>query len=113
MAAFTTLALLGLAAAGGLGAGTAIARKKAGDTGDDVASRTVGGPHANAGPTTPATPPAAPTPLAQTASAAALAGSVAANRQRKRAGAGATLLSEPTTNTKAAPKLKPLTLLGY
>lgn len=112
MAAFTTLALLGLAAAGGITAGSALARKKAGDQGDDVASRTIGGPHANAG-APPAQPPTAPPALAQTASAAALAGSVAANRQRKRAGAGASLLSEPTTNTKAAPKLQPLTLLGY
>jgi len=105
MAAFTA-ALIGLALAGGLAGGKALASK-----GQDDGASSGRSPHATLGGGD--TPPAAPPSLALTGSNAAVSASNAAARQRKKAGAG-NLLNGPIVNqagTAAAPA--PKTLLGY
>lgn len=105
MAAFTALALLGLGLAGGMAA------SKLGKNPDE--STSTGRPHAALG-DQPAQPPTAPPSLAITNSAASLAATGAAAKQRKRAAAGSSLAGgKVSANAPAAPKLQPLTLLGY
>lgn len=104
MAAFTTLALLGLAAAGGLVAGKKIGQSR--QASQDAANNTtpdLGG----------AQPPPAPPSLALTGANAATSAQIAAVRTRRRAQAGATLLSPSLTQAPATPKMQPKTLLGY
>lgn len=105
MAAFTTLALLGLAAGGGLFAGAQIAKAK--NQGTPAPEQALGGP----GPVTPTPPPS----LALTNAAATSAASTAANRQRKKALGGDTLATgqQKSTQPAAGAMLQPRTLLGY
>ena len=112
MAAFTTLALLGLAAGGAFTAGTALANKKK-NPDEESMTGDPNGPHAKLGdaPIAPPTPPATVTQNAANAQGAAAA---AAARARKRAAAGSTLLDKPlSSRTPASAKLQPKSLVGY
>lgn len=109
MAAFTTLALLGLGLAGGMAAKSIADKASADGTGDASKS-----PHAQLGDAQTAAPPLAPPSLALTSGQAALNASAAAARQRKKAGPGADLLNGPTLSQPAAKSAgSPATLLGY
>lgn len=102
MAAFTA-ALIGLALAGGLAAGTQLGKKNDGTPQPD---QKLGGPQP--------TPPVAPPSLALTNAAASTAAAQAAQKQRKKALSAGTLTNGAgSTQTPAAPMLQPRTLLGY
>ena len=105
MAAFTTMALIGLAAAGGMGAGKALAKKKAGA---EQAPPSTPGPSGAA--TTIAAPPPPPTQTA-TASAGAAAGMQAATKLRRKM-RPATSLGLPIGQQAARGVLEPKTLTG-
>lgn len=109
MAAFTTLALIGLAAAAGAGTTKLLAR---GHSNADSATpgRT---PHAQTDPNTVGTP--AP-PLTTPGSTAAKMkqASAASDRARRKATAGGTLLTgKPVSKTNTAAVLAPRSLIGY
>lgn len=106
MAAFTTMALIGLAAASGIYAGSKLANKGAKNDGGESPHGSIGGP----GPT----PPTAPPSLALTNSAATATAANAGTKQRKKALAAGTLTNGPgSSQTPAKAKLQPKTLLGY
>lgn len=111
MAAFTTLALLGLAAGGAFAGGQALANKKK-NADESTITGDPAGPHAKLG-EPPLTPPAAPPTIAQTSANAQTAAQQAAARQRKRAAAGSTLLDTLSSQPAAAAKLQPKSLVGY
>lgn len=111
MAAFTTLALLGLAAGGAFAGGTALANKKK-NPDESTITGDPNGPHAKLG-EPPIAPPAAPPTIAQTSANAQTAAQQAAARQRKRAAAGSTLLDTQSATAPAAAKLQPKSLVGY
>lgn len=73
----------------------------------NAASTTLGDPST----TTPLTAPAPSTALAT--SVGVVAARSAAERQRKRASAGSTLVSHPMQSGLPGAKLQPLTLLGF
>lgn len=107
MAAFTTLAILALA---GYAAGKTIEAKKKGDA---LKAATAPQPTMLAGPA-PAAPPAAglPPDPSLAASNAAVASLQAANKARRKAGAGDAMnLGTPGTSTPA-PRFQQKTLLG-
>jgi hypothetical protein len=113
MAAFTTLALLGLAAAGGGAAAKALKNKNKNKTDFVSAPAPVPTPAAPAQPALPALEPPTPLDATRARSDATMQAQLAAKKQRKRAaggGVGRTMLtggaSAPTAN------LQPRTLIG-
>jgi hypothetical protein len=99
---FTTMALIGLAAAGGFAAASTLNR---GSDPNAVTGRRAA----------PETPPAAPMGTSQATSEATLAAKQAADKQRKRAAAGSTLLANApgTPGAKMTPAvLQQRTLVG-
>lgn len=110
MAAFSTLALLGLAAAGGFAASKVLSK---GPSSSDRTGRTTPGrTNPNAPPSLLGGPP--PPDTTATASAATDTAKRAAERRRKRAGAGASILTgQPVAKDGPAATLQPKTLLGY
>jgi hypothetical protein len=105
--AFTTMALIGLAAAGGLAAGSMMS--------GNADPNAVTGRRAAPG-ATPAGTPADPMGASQSTSNATVAAKQAADKQRKRAAAGSTLLANapgtPGGKTMTPAVLQQRTLVG-
>jgi len=101
MAAFSTLAAIGLAGGGGAIASRLFGRRKKSPTEEPPVTAPA-----------PTTPAGAPPSVSESGSAAAVAGLQSAMRQRKRAAAGMPLGKRPTSAGLLLAPLQPKGLIG-